>query len=32
LADGRQIDVHLDRAFHVLNSKADHKRPDDASP
>jgi hypothetical protein len=24
--DGSQVDVHLDRDFHVLGSKADHER------
>jgi hypothetical protein len=32
LADGRQVDVHLDRSFNVLNSKADQEYPDDGSP
>jgi uncharacterized membrane protein YkoI len=24
-ADGSQVDVHLDRSFHVIGSKADHE-------
>ena len=32
LADGRQVDVHLDRAFRVLDSRADEERADDAGP
>ncbi|HKQ00212.1 MAG TPA: hypothetical protein VJ735_07750 [Actinomycetes bacterium] len=32
LADGRQVDVHLDSDFKVLATKADQERPDDASP
>jgi len=27
LDDGRQVDVHLDHAFYVLNSTADHASP-----
>jgi hypothetical protein len=32
LADGRQVDVHLDRDFNLLNTRADQERPDDGSP
>lgn len=32
LADGRQVDVHLDRGFKVLGTKADQEHPDDAGP
>jgi hypothetical protein len=32
LADGRQLDVHLDRGFKVLGTKADQERRDDSSP
>ena len=32
LADGRQVDVHLDRDFHLLSTKADQEHPDDGSP
>jgi uncharacterized membrane protein YkoI len=32
LADGRQVDVHLDRDFSLLATKADQERPDDGSP
>jgi len=28
--DGSQVDVHLDRNFNVLDTKADHESPDDA--
>jgi hypothetical protein len=28
-ADGSQVDVHLDRDFHVLGTKADHDGPGD---
>ncbi len=31
LADGRQVDVHLDRDFNVLNSQGDRDAPNDAS-
>jgi hypothetical protein len=27
--DGSQVDVHLDRNFNVLDTKADHESPDD---
>jgi hypothetical protein len=27
--DGSQIDVHLDKNFHVLGASADHEGPDD---
>jgi hypothetical protein len=30
LADGRQVDVHLDRDFRILGTKADREHPDDA--
>lgn len=29
LADGRQVDVHLDRAFHVLGADSDDESPDE---
>jgi hypothetical protein len=32
LADGRQVDVHLDRAFNLLTTKADQERADDGNP
>jgi hypothetical protein len=32
LADGRQVDVHLDRDFNLLTTKADQERPDDGNP
>jgi uncharacterized membrane protein YkoI len=32
LADGRQVDVHLDRSFNVLITKADQEHPTTAAP
>ena len=32
LADGRQVDVHLDHDFNLLNTRADQEHPDDPSP
>ena len=29
LADGGQVDVHLDRAFSVVSSQSDDEAPDD---
>jgi hypothetical protein len=32
LADGRQVDVHLDSVFDLVATEADQERPDDPSP